>query len=224
MVRDILANLKRDIFLSLNCVKIGQITAFDDTRRTVRVQLLFKRVLPNGALQSYPALVDCPVFILQGGGSAVQLQITPGDQCIVLFADRNIDAWFKSGTEQPPFDGRAHDLSDGIALVGVNSLASQLESYEPDAFRLFFSGTTGAELRLLDGAASLRSAKNETMAEINMAAQMIEIKNATTSLLTLMNAFITVLEGLQVTGPLPLTPASIAALEAQKAQFATLLL
>lgn len=197
---DAMTALKQDIFRSINCVKIGTVQLFDGTKKTASIKLLFKRVLPNGTIASYPVLVDCPVFTLQGGGGAVQMPISAGDQCIVLFSDRNIDAWFKTGSESAPLNGRAHDLSDGIALVGLNSLTSSLANYETGKLRIFFDG-----------------------AEIDFASSILTLKNATTTLLQLMEGFIDVLKTLEVNGPIALTAGSIAALEAYKLQFEELL-
>lgn len=206
---DMLASLKQDIFRSMNCVKLGQIQTFDPSKKTAQVQILFKRVVPNAdtaagsQILDYPVLVDCPVFTLQGGGGALQMPIAAGDQCILLFADRNIDAWFKSGQAAAPFNARCHDMSDGIAIVGVNSLVSSLADYPANTLRLSYSG---AKLELSGG--------------------LVGISNMTTSLLTLMNAFIDVLAALTVqdgSSTLPLTAAAIASLEALKLQFAELL-
>lgn len=197
---DTLTTLKQDIFRSMNCVKIGTIQSFDMAKKTATIKILFKRVLPNGTVASYPVLVDCPVFTLQGGGGAIQMPIASGDQCIVLFSDRNIDAWFKTGSESAPLNGRTHDLSDGMALVGINSLTSSLENYVSGKMRLFFGG-----------------------AEINLAGGKITIKNETTTLLTILNGLIDVITTLQVNGPLPMTPESITALDTYKTQLAVLL-
>lgn len=123
---DAMQSLKKDIFRSLHCIKPGIIQSFDTARRTAKVQIAFKRILPDQTIQSYPVLVDCPVMTLQGGGGAIQFPITQGDACILLFADRNLDSWFTSGFESAPASVRCHDLSDGIAIVGLNSLASVL--------------------------------------------------------------------------------------------------
>lgn len=195
----VVRGLKSDIFRSLNCVKIGEIISFDPAKKTAQIHILFKRVLPDNSTASHPLLVDCPVATLQGGGGAIEFPIAPGDQCLVFFADRNIDAWFKTGAEAIPFDGRTHDLSDGIALVGVNSLTSGLEDYDPTSARFFFAG---AEIRLQGG--------------------KVVVVNETTDMLTLINLFFVALEAIQVTGPLSLTPASITALEAVKTQMLTL--
>jgi hypothetical protein len=174
---DMLASLKQDIFRSMNCVKIGQIQTFDPSKKTAQVQILFKRVVPNAdtadgsQIIDYPVLVDCPVFTLQGGGAALQMPIAAGDQCILLFADRNIDAWFKSGQAAAPFNARCHDMSDGIAIVGLNSLVSNLATYPADTLRLSYAG---AKLELSGG--------------------LVGISNATTSLLMLLQQLAMILE------------------------------
>lgn len=202
---DALQALRRDIFRSLNSVKVGQIVSFDGTKKTAQVKILFKRILPDNTIVDYPVLADCPVFTLQGGGGYIQMPIVPGDQCILLFSDRNIDAWFQAGSAQAPLDARCHDFSDGIALVGINSLNSTLDPYETAKMKVLYNGA-GMEV---DGAG------------------IVKIENMTTTLLTLIDGLIDLLKTLQVqdpiSGPTPLTAASIAALELQKAQFATLL-
>lgn len=122
----LLQNLKTDISKSLNCAKPGIIQSFDSALRTAVVQIVFKRVLQDGTTVSYPILVDCPVVTLQGGGGALTFPISAGDECLVLFADANIDAWFLNGGQAAPYDERRHDLSDGMAIVGLNSQANPL--------------------------------------------------------------------------------------------------
>jgi hypothetical protein len=204
-ITDALLQLKQDIFRTMHCVKVGQIQLFDPSKKTAQVQILFRRVLNNGTTADYPVLVDCPVFTLQGGGGAVQLPIEPGDPCLILFADRNLDAWFQNGSAQAPFDARCHDLSDGIALVGLNPLSSGLEDYEDSVAKIFYDG-----------------------AQVALSGGLVKIANQTTTLLTLLNSFIDVLAALTIQDDeggaiLPLTAASIAALEAFKLQFAELL-
>jgi len=45
--------------------------------------------------------------------------VNPGDACLVIFADRDIDAWLEGGNEKP--SGRMHSLSDGFAFVGFKT-------------------------------------------------------------------------------------------------------
>ncbi len=202
---DAFGQLKLDIFRTLNCVKVGQIQSFDPSRKTAQVQILFRRVLNDGTVSDYPVLVDCPVFTLQGGGGFVQFPIAAGDQCLLLFCDRNLDAWFQNGTAAAPFDARCHDLSDGIALVGLNALSSSLPAYQANVAKIFYDG-----------------------AQVALSGGLVKVANNVTTLLTLLNAFIDVLTALTVQDQeagavLPLTPAAIATLTAFKLQFAELL-
>ena len=130
-LKNLFDNSKTDIFQTLNCVKIGTIVSFDKVKRTAEVQISFKRSLSiplkdGTRIQSYPLLLDCPVITLQGGGGVLSFPIKEGDECIVLFSDSNIDAWFNNGGQALPMDGRRHDISDGIAIVGLNSKANPL--------------------------------------------------------------------------------------------------
>jgi hypothetical protein len=198
---DVLNDFKKDVFRTMNCVKIGKIISFNGIKKSAQVQILFKAVNADGTFTSLPVLVDCPIFTLQGGASAIQTPITAGDNCLVLFSDRNIDLWFQTGSENAPSNSRCHDLSDGIVLVGLNALNSPMSAYIANTLRMF-NGTT----------------------EIDLGPTLVTIKNATISLGMLIQNFITALESLQVVGNIALTPASIAILEAQKLLFATLLL
>jgi hypothetical protein len=216
---DVLALQKTDVFASLNCVKVGKITAFDGTKKTAQIKVLFKRQYPDGTAASYPVLLDCPVFTLQGGGAYVQMPVAVGDHCLVLFSDRSLDDWFQNGAEAIPSNPRMHDISDGIAIVGLNPLSNSGPVTPSDKVVISYQGTT------MTLAASGFIFKGAGGAEVDLAAAIVTIKNQTTTLLTLMNGFITLLEGAQVQGPsvFPFTAGFISLLEAYKAQFAGLL-
>lgn len=218
----VLQTLKLDIFRTLNVLRVGKITSFDATRKTAEIQIVFRRVLPNGTIVQHPLLVDCPVVVLQGGGASLQLPIAVGDSCIVLFSDRNLDYWFKTGADGPPLDARCHDLSDGIALVGINPLTSAMVAISSTEARLI-SGDAKVAV-LLDGS---EASLIQGAAEVTAVSGKVRVKNGATDLLTLIEGLIDVLEALTsqdpVSGAIPLTAASIAALEAQKAVFQGLL-
>ena len=99
--------LKRDFFSSLHCALPGNIVSFDAEKQTAEIQPAVK----VGSL-SYPILVDVPVFM------PVPFEVHPGDACLVVFADINIDAWLASGEPSFPESPRQHSLSDGFAFVG----------------------------------------------------------------------------------------------------------
>ena len=115
--------LKRDILSSLHCALPGTVVSFDAESQTAVIQPAVKhRPMLSRAEQSgvegspssvsLPLLRDVPVFM------PVSFEINPGDACLVIFADCDIDNWFETGEAEAPASGRMHSLSDGFAFVG----------------------------------------------------------------------------------------------------------
>lgn len=99
--------LKQDIFATLHCALPGMVVSFDPEKQTAEIQPAVKA----GCL-AYPILTDVPVFM------PVPFDVTPGDACLVVFADVDIDSWFETGEAAVPRSARRHSLSDGFAFVG----------------------------------------------------------------------------------------------------------
>ena len=123
---DILDNLKNEIFANMNCVQIGKIKSYDVDTQSAEIEIQFNRRKNETETSSYPVLVDCPVFVLQGGGAYLNFPIKEDDFCLMLFNDRDIDDWWVDNNVTVPSSLRKHSLSDGIALVGLNPKNSAL--------------------------------------------------------------------------------------------------
>ena len=98
---------KQEIFHSLHCAFPGNIVSFDPDTQTASIQPAVKL----GSLP-YPVLTDVPVFM------PVPFEINPGDACLVIFSDVDIDNWFETGEASALNSPRRHSLSDGFAFVG----------------------------------------------------------------------------------------------------------
>lgn len=128
-LRALLDIFKSELRYDLNCHQVGQIISFDASKQTASVQISVLKTLPDGKQVPYPVLGDCPVAILSGGTAYLQMPIQSGDPCLVLFNDRDIDNWFTTGNVVAPNTERAHDLSDGLVIVGVRNLGNKLAGY-----------------------------------------------------------------------------------------------
>lgn len=137
----VLDAFKSDIFATFHCVQIGKIEKVTPSEQTVEVTLQIRRPAADGTSSAIPLLVDVPYFVLQGGGAYIDLPITAGDYCIVLFNDRDIDTWWSTANMADPATNRKHDLSDGIAIVGLNPKTSPLPM---DGAVVRILGTSGA--------------------------------------------------------------------------------
>lgn len=153
----------RAALLASNCHAIGVVTAFDAASQTASVQIALQRNIPQPnptqkvdptaaqfiyVATPYPLLTNVPVACWGGGGCSLTFPVKAGDEGLVCFNDRCFDSWFATGTTAtPPNVARAHDLSDGIILVGIRSTPNFLTGYSTtDA--VLQNATLGGKLSL----------------------------------------------------------------------------
>ena len=103
----------------------GIIQDVDLAKSTCTVQLTIQGSVEdeNGVVQSVtlPLLGDVPIMWPRSAGFAITFPLSTGDEVLVVFASRCIDAWWQSGGIQRSIEARMHDLSDGFALPGPSS-------------------------------------------------------------------------------------------------------
>ena len=148
----------------------GIVQSFDAGKQTVTVQPALREVPKIAGVRTVkdlPLLVDVPVVLPRAGGFALTLPIQAGDECLVVFADMCIDAWYQSGGVQNQVEQRRHTLSDGIAIIGLWSQPRKLANYV----------TNAAELRSDDGATKVQVVANA----VTVTAQTITVNASGTA-------------------------------------------
>lgn len=213
-LQDYLNDLRKDIFLNLNCHGIGKVVKVNIAEQTVDIQLFYKKALIKRGKnkeykierQDYPTLLDCPFVNLRGGKAGLSMPIAVNDECLVFFNDRSIDDWFTSGQTLDLSSNRMHSISDAIALIGVNSLNNLVQGYDPNRAVLYNQQSKVA------------------------VGQKIEVKNSAESLGPLISELVQVLSALTVTvssgssaGVWPITPSVATQLTQIKTKFESLL-
>lgn len=146
-LRTLMLGIMQETAYNFNCHQIGTVQSFDPVKQTATVTINVLRQVPDLSVQppayktqTYPILLDVPVFINSGGSGYLTFPVAAGDTCLVLFNDRDMDNWFATGNTTAPNTGRAHDLSDGLALVGFRSLANVLANFDSNNAVLAFGG------------------------------------------------------------------------------------
>ena len=129
----------------LNCMRIGIVQEFYPQDLTVQVQIAGKRTIglnPDGTQRVreyapiYAKVCYCNPFITY--------PIKKGDECVLLFSDREIESWFINGDVNPEGYTRMHDLTDAVALFGIRSIPNMI-SILSNALHLFY-GNSSIEL------------------------------------------------------------------------------
>ncbi len=184
-LKALLDGFRRDLLKNTHCVKPAEIVSYNASEGTAEVQILLQQQLDTGAFMNYPLLLDVPVVTIYGGGVTLGAPIMAGDQGLVLFADRNIDGWFASGSAQPPFSARLHDISDGFMIVGVRPKNLPLVS----ALQVGEGGVAGATAKVaVDSSTEKVTIQNSSA---NLAVQLENLVTAVQALVTALGAMTT---------------------------------
>jgi hypothetical protein len=138
----------------------GRIVSFDPATQTATVKPLYKAKF-NGVATEMPELLDVPVMVPRAGGAILTFPIKPGDGVMLQFMSRNADLWFGDGGEQEAFSARINDLSDAVAIPGLEPGPRVIPNYNADSFELRNEdGTTKIEITP-DGKIAFESAGEE---------------------------------------------------------------
>lgn len=107
----------------------GIVESYDPATQTATV----KPTLPRPSLTrdgyeflDLPVLPRVPVVFPRAGGFFLSFPVAKGDRVMLVFMDRSLDQWIELGREGDPRDGRTHDLSDAVALVGLYPVSEPL--------------------------------------------------------------------------------------------------
>lgn len=137
----ILDSTKRDTAFELNCVRVGIVQAVNYDSLTVDVLIANKRTLAinkdgTQEVENFPLIrakiVFCNPFITN--------PINIGDECILLFNDREIESWFINGGINAEAHPRMHSLTDAVAIMGIRSLPKMIETLT-NALHLFYGAS-----------------------------------------------------------------------------------
>jgi len=164
---------------NLFCSMPGRIETYDAAKTTATVSVMMKSVNEQtGATADYAGLIDIPVLQLTGGDAGINMPITAGDPCLVIFADRDIDNWFTTGSAQPPNTRRAHSVSDGFALVGVRPLTSAVDRPDYLAAGIYRDAT---QISIKNNKAAIKNASTDLKAILDLIISHINSITVTTT-------------------------------------------
>jgi len=170
---DLLLDMKRETMQAINSAKVGAIKEFNADNQTAQIEILQKQYIENAPdnvpqIVDYPLIIDVPVFFAGGGLGSLTFPVAAGDECLVLFNDRDIDLWFKNSQVGIPNSNRLHDISDGFALVGFRSEQNALVDFLLTGVKLRHGDANvylqdGTEATLKSGTSQVKVNKDGTI-------------------------------------------------------------
>ena len=120
---------------SLNTAIPGYLIAFEPDTQLAQLQIGIKRVDTQGNSFNPPILIECPVHF-PGGKFAIEYELQPDDEGLIVFSQRCIDAWQDTGgiAENPIL--RFHDYNDAMFIPGIRSQTNVLGNFQNNGVRL----------------------------------------------------------------------------------------
>jgi hypothetical protein len=155
---------------SLRVAMPATVVSFNATNQTVVVQPAITELPRSGGVLKVtplPQLVDVPVVLPRAGGFTLTMPIQAGDECLVVFADSCIDAWWQSGGQQNQLEQRRHHLADAFAIVGAWNQQRVLSNYS----------TSSAQLRSDNGSTVIDVAASQ----VTVTAQTVQVNASGTA-------------------------------------------
>ncbi len=190
-LKDAFDSYLRQIFIELNCHHLGTVVSFNVEQQTAKVSINYKKTYyeytndlnpPKAVSKDYPFLAECPVIVLGGGGANLTFPIKPGDQCVLLFNDRDIDNWWIGNNDLPNPTARLHNFTDAIALVGLKNLSNLIQNYDT-VHAWITNGTIKVGINNNDNLATIENASTTLGTQLqNLCTQLENLATAITNL------------------------------------------
>lgn len=223
---EILALAQNAVFSRLNCHNIGRIIEFDSVNQTCTIELMQLKQMSSEIIIPAP-LTEVPLIIYGVGDATITMPNPVGSICLVLFLDRNIDAFMQTGEQYVPDTARMHDFTDCVALTSFRTLVNPIENYDETSISINYQQLVDdvlyfSTIKNFGSSINLKVQTEENTSEINIA-DKIKVQNTSQSLASLIQAFLQACEGITTVTGGSLTPASLQAFTDLKTQFGELL-
>ena len=121
---------------NLNTAIVGEIVTFDPATVTAEIKIGVEFFMQDGTTKPLTNLLHVPIMVLQAGGFTMTFPVKAGDECLILFQMRDISTWIENGSIIKPVSNRQLNISDAVALVGIQSAKTRVQNYDPDNMKI----------------------------------------------------------------------------------------
>ena len=173
---DIILSAIKSIISGMHTCLPGRIESYDYTTQKASVLPLLRDVYSDGEEINMPVIIDVPVVFPAIGSVGLTFPVNAGDGVLLVFAERSLDKWLSRGGVVTPDDPRRFDLSDAIAIVGLNPFTETSQADNNTDVTLQ-NGTAKLKLQT-GGKVALGTSTNELLAIIE---ELIDVIKAITT-------------------------------------------
>jgi hypothetical protein len=100
------------------------------------VQPTIQQRTTDGEVFDYPKIVSVPVVFPRSRYFSLTYPIEKDDTVLLVFTERSMDRWLRSGGTVDPRDPRRHDLTDAVAIPGLYPFSEGTKVKEPSSVEI----------------------------------------------------------------------------------------
>ncbi len=113
----------------------GHVLAFESSTQLAQLQIGIVGIDEDGTFE-HSAIIECPVHFAGGKDWSIEHKVEAGDEGMIYFSQRCVDAWIQTGgVAQNPLL-RFHDKQDAFFLPGFRSKPNAISDFQNNGIRL----------------------------------------------------------------------------------------
>ncbi|HEV2570316.1 MAG TPA: Gp138 family membrane-puncturing spike protein [Beijerinckiaceae bacterium] len=114
---------------------LGKVVAYDAKRQKATIQPLLTQSFDGVKLRA-PELQEVPVQVPRAGGLVLHKPLKAGDEVMLHFAGRSMDAAWDDGSDVDRHPGRMSDLSDAYAVPTSTTKSKEMANLPGDRLHI----------------------------------------------------------------------------------------
>lgn len=116
LVKTIVENKIADMHICMP----AKIISYDFASQKAVVQPALNQKYSADEIIKLPIIHNVPVIHPASGGASITFPVLKNDTVLLIFSERSLEEWLQNGNQVTPDDPRQNDLTDAIALIGLN--------------------------------------------------------------------------------------------------------
>lgn len=137
---DIFRNSVQSVLNGVNTSLPGIVVDYDASTNKATIQPALNKAYLSGPMPM-PILENVPIMFPGSSSFNITFPIKTGDYVLLIFCQRSLDLWLSVGGQVTPNDPRKFDISDAIAIPGLQPFTGDFSGTSSTDFEIKFGGS-----------------------------------------------------------------------------------
>lgn len=131
LIETYLHNHTANLYTSIPA-SVVKVNSNGDSIESVDCRPCIQETFSDGVVAESPVVYSVPVIFPSAGGGILSFPVSVGDTVLLCFGMRDMDNFLDGNIDQPAPTQRLHNMTDGVAIVGLYPTKDNLEPSTKD--------------------------------------------------------------------------------------------